>query len=223
MPSSKKQIKDLGEVMIYRRKGLKNMTLRVSPDGTIRLSLPWYVPKAAGMAFVNKKMQWLKSQTQFRPKNLVSGTKIGKLTLLIAPCPASERNWKVTDKKLIVNSTPNDEAYIKDCIKKALKAEARNYLPSRLSKLARQHGFDYKKTRLSSAATRWGSCSEKGTISLNIQLMRLPEHLIDYVLIHELCHTRQMNHSQKFWALVEEVDPSYKLHRREIRAWHPYL
>lgn len=199
------------------------MTLRVAPDGTIRLSLPWYVPKAAGMAFVDKKLQWLKRQRQFRTGKLVSGTRIGKWTLLIIPCPASERSWKITNREIIVNSPPNDETYIKDCIKKALKKEARNYLPARLGKLAYQHGYAYKKTRLSSAATRWGSCSEKGTISLNIQLMRLPEHLIDYVLIHELCHTRQMNHSQKFWALVEEIDPSYKLHRREIRSWHPYL
>ena len=105
--------------------------------------------------------------------------------------------------------------------KKALRKKAKNDLPVRLEQLAAQCGFVYKKSRLSSAGTRWGSCSSQGTISLNIYLMSLPKELIDYVIIHELCHTKHMNHSPQFWQLVAAHCPEFKLLRRRLKQHHP--
>ena len=104
---------------------------------------------------------------------------------------------------------------------KKLRERAKRYLPKRLFVLAKEFGFSYDRVRLSHASTRWGSCSSSGTISLNIGLMKLPEVLIDYVLIHELAHTREMNHSVKFWEIVEGCDRDYKRHRKALKMFNP--
>jgi predicted metal-dependent hydrolase len=97
------------------------------------------------------------------------------------------------------------------------KERARFYLSSRLKEMARKTGFKYQKFRLSSARTRWGSCSAKGTISLVWRLMMAPPEIIDYLIIHELAHTKEKNHSRAFWRLVEEFVPDYRERRRWLR------
>ncbi len=106
-------------------------------------------------------------------------------------------------------------------IKKALTKEARAFLPRRLAYLAAQHGFSYERTRFGAPKGRWGSCSSRGTISLNVSLMALDPELIDYVIIHELCHTREMNHSPRFWTLVESCLPDYKDRRKRLKTKTP--
>ncbi len=102
-----------------------------------------------------------------------------------------------------------------------LRKKAKYFLPRRLMALAKQFDFSYASVRCSHASTRWGSCTSKGVVSLNIGLMRLPDQLRDYVLIHELCHTRHLNHSPAFWAEVERCDPGYKLHRKMLKNYQP--
>jgi len=81
----------------------------------------------------------------------------------------------------------------------------------------------YSGVRFANQKGRWGSCSTAGVISLNVALMKLPEALIDYVLVHELAHTKHMNHSADFWDLVEQYYPEYRLARKELRDYSPYL
>lgn len=100
-----------------------------------------------------------------------------------------------------------------------LRAEAKAVLPQRLSELAAQHGFHYRQVRIKHNSSNWGSCSELGNINLNLNLMRLPGHLRDYVMLHELCHLRYLNHGPEFHALLESVCPGHLAFRQELRTW----
>ncbi len=85
------------------------------------------------------------------------------------------------------------------------RAEARKKLVSRLNELSEQHGFSYNKVFVRNQKTRWGSCSAKNNISLNMKLVRLPDEMIEYVLLHELVHTRIKNHSNEFWTELNRL------------------
>ena len=101
----------------------------------------------------------------------------------------------------------------------ALRREARKVLPVRLAELAAEHGFEYNQVRIKHNVSNWGSCSSKGNINLNLNLMRLPEHLRDYVMLHELCHLKYMNHGKEFHALLESVCPNHKALRTKLRDY----
>ena len=109
----------------------------------------------------------------------------------------------------------------RDYQKKQLMKKAREYLPYRLEYWAKRYGYKYDKCRLSHANTRWGSCSSNRTISLNIGLMKVPEPLRDYVILHELAHLNHMNHSKAFWAEVASHDKNYKTHERRLKHFSP--
>jgi hypothetical protein len=100
-----------------------------------------------------------------------------------------------------------------------LRAEAKAALPPRLAQLAALHGFTYNKVRIKNNTSNWGSCSELGNINLNLHMMRLPEHLRDFVMLHELCHLRYLNHGPEFHALLESVCPGHRALARELRTY----
>ena len=100
-----------------------------------------------------------------------------------------------------------------------LRIQAKAALPPRLAELAALHGFTYNSVRIKHNVSNWGSCSELGNINLNLNLMRVPEHLRDYVMLHELCHLRYMNHGPEFHALLEEVCPDHRALARELKGY----
>ncbi|MEF8833912.1 MAG: M48 family metallopeptidase, partial [Halofilum sp. (in: g-proteobacteria)] len=105
-----------------------------------------------------------------------------------------------------------------------LKAETRRTLVPRLGELARAHRLYFVRTTVRGQRTRWASCSGRGTISLNFRLLFLPGRLVEHVLLHELAHTRHLDHSRHFWSLLARLDPDWRRHHEELRAarrWVP--
>jgi predicted metal-dependent hydrolase len=98
-----------------------------------------------------------------------------------------------------------------------LRHIAKIYLPERARRIAEKYRFNPGQVRIRNQKTRWGSCSASGNISLNYKLMKYRKELIDYVIIHELCHLKEMNHSPRFWKLVECLIPEYKPLKRELK------
>ena len=130
-------------------------------------------------------------------------------------------NRELIREKLPVKNPAEQRA--RDYQKKLLMKKAREYLPYRLEYWAKRYGYTYEKCRLTHANTRWGSCSSNRTISLNIGLMKVPEVLRDYVILHELAHLNHMDHSKAFWAEVGLHDKNYKNHEKKLKFFSPGL
>ena len=150
----------------------------------------------------------------------------GKLTITV-PSGTSDflaKRFLNTMRKEIIQKLPVKDPNTqraRDAQKKILMKKAREYLPYRLEFWATKYGYHYTNIRLTHANTRWGSRSSSGTISLNIGLMKVPEPLRDYVIIHELAHINHMDHSNAFWNEVSQHDPLYKRHREQLKQFSP--
>ena len=102
---------------------------------------------------------------------------------------------------------------------KIRREDAREKLGKRLAELAQEHNFQYNRVSIRNQRTRWGSCSSKDNISLNMKLLHLPNYLIDYILLHELVHTRVKNHSKDFWNELETVVPNARTIDKQLRDY----
>lgn len=232
--SSSFQDPEFGEITVNRRIGTRYIRIRASTSGQLIVSAPRLTTLSYIRSVVESSRQRLRQIVEHsRPSSQhIDGQAIGKFhtlrvvrtSLVTAPRVRTVRQTLIVDlppsAKLSAKSTQDK---IRQETTKILRGEAKQYLPERLKNLARDGSFNYERLRFSHSRGRWGSCSTTGTISLNIALMKLPDTLIDYVLIHELCHTREMNHSKKFWKLVEQFDPLYASHRRELKNHTPAI
>ena len=146
--------------------------------------------------------------------SLVSGEKDqflanSRLGVMEIVCPP---HADFTDEKL--------QSWLHKVIEESLRRNAKSILPSRLAFLSKQCGLPYSSVKINSSQGRWGSCSARKAINLSYYLVLLPSHLIDYVLLHELCHTREMNHSERFWALLNQFTEGKALALRgELRKY----
>ena len=223
---------EFGEIVVKKQGLAKNISLRIAPDGRLRVTMPSYAPLLAAKTVIKTSRLQIRKlldqhQSQF---SYTKDRQIGKSHSLIIRSTTGTTTVKTAGTRIIASINENEDIaaaanqqLIRQKIVAALRKEAKSYLPRRLSFLAEEHGFSFKRTKITHASSRWGSCSSTGTISLNIGLMNLPFELIDYVIIHELCHTRHMNHSASFWHEVAQFDPGYKIHRAELKKYSPHI
>lgn len=121
-----------------------------------------------------------------------------------------------TTHQLTLQGPSKDISHWQPLLHQWLRRIGKYYLEKQLDQLVDITGWQYNKLSIRQQKTRWGSCTKQKNISLNYHLLFLPPHLMRYVLIHELAHTQQLNHTDKFWQLVEQYDPLYQHHRKEL-------
>ena len=121
--------------------------------------------------------------------------------------------------RLLVSGPIEDEACCRDALTRWLVRQTRNRVLPRLQDISRRTGLNYQRASVRRQTSRWASCSARRTISLNAKLLFLPPELVDYVLVHELCHLHEMNHSRRFWALVRRHHPDFRKHDGQLRAF----
>jgi predicted metal-dependent hydrolase len=129
----------------------------------------------------------------------------------------SKINWVNQHLQKMQKQQSNQQ--LQDDLTAVNRMKAKRYLIERLDDLAEKYGFVYHRVFIKNQKTRWGSCSSKDNISLNMNLVRLPQQLQDYVILHELVHTRYKNHSKKFWAAMDELVGDSKQLRKQMRKY----
>ena len=195
--------------------------------------MPLWLPYKAGEQFALSKLQWIaEHRTKHTQEHLRHGQAIGKAHHLyfVPSAEAEKATTRIRQNQievrhpqtLIASNISVQQAARTACIR-ALRSEAESLLPQRLRYLATQGGFSYASVSIKYLKSRWGSCSAQQEITLNLFLMQLPWHLIDYVLFHELTHTKVMQHGPPFWQELERHSPGAKQLRKEIREQHPTL
>lgn len=220
--------KEFGDITVHRSTLSRAIKFSVAPSGQVKVS----VPKLTSLLSIKHLIASSRGDIRkliLQTERPVYDTdmRIGKSHHLHLKTGDS---FVVHHLGLLIEITyPHDlfiqsqkvQSFIRSEVVKALRREAKHYLPKRLAYLAKQYNYTYSSTRFTHASSRWGSCSSNGTISLNIALMTLPFELIDYVLVHELCHTKEMNHSQNFWQHVASIYPDYKSRRKVLKKYSP--
>lgn len=203
---------EIGQVIYSKTQRNKNFRIRVFPDNTVKVSVPFLMKwkDAEKLVFENKQFV-IKRQTENNAKrqkidfNTIFKTYQHQISLK----KEEKININQKDKKIVIGlpevDTPKSSQIIEDVVVQIYKWEAKSILPQKVEELAKQFGFKYQQVKIRDNRSIWGSCSYRKIISLNAQLMKLPIHLIDYVILHELTHTEIRNHSQKFWNRLNQV------------------
>jgi predicted metal-dependent hydrolase len=210
-------------VGFVRHRRARHYILHVGAEGRVRVTLPWYGSKTEALRFVEERRAWIERE---RYKRAVSsarrgpwgaGTEVlfrGTLhALRVAPADARHARVAFADQALTVPVSTADDLRVP--VERHLRRLAEQELPARLRSFATRHAFVVKAVSVRGQRSRWGSCSPSGRISLNWRLIQFPDHVADYVLIHELVHLLHLNHSRRFWAGVARLCPAYQ----EARAW----
>lgn len=215
---------------VYKRRGNRNLRLSVTPHGRVRVSIPLWAPYKTGVAFAQKRLDWIKQQS--RPVVVLEqGQAIGKAHHLEFEVADVERpTSRVSGSTIIVRhsahlqtSSTAVQATARRAAVRALRNQAEQLLPQRLASLAAKHDFTYASVSVKQLRGRWGSCDQNQNIVLNLYLMQLPWELIDYVLLHELVHTRILRHGPPFWAEMEQYVAKLPAIRKQMRAQQPVL
>lgn len=205
----------------------KSITLTVLKDGRVVVKAPTRVSDVLINKFIVDKQRWLASKLsliagtneQFLDcmeykKTLLYGEK-----LLIVFDDCKSINADFNSQKLVVPEKYQSKDY-KAKIVSWYKAEAKRVLFERLKYISSKIKLTALNIKLTNAKGKWGSCSSKKEIALNWKMLMLPPDVIDYIIIHELCHLKEMNHSQNFWQTVESFLPHYKNSRSKLKKYN---
>lgn len=224
-------IKEVGTVSFTANERSRRIRLSIKSDGQIAVTMPPAVLYKDAIRFVESKADWIiRQQSKVKARSTLFSPESGFKTRFHKLAITKGNTDKVYNRvgngiiqifipDRVNHEQPKVQEFIKKTLIDVMRFEAKIYLPKRLKELADQHGFKYENVSIKNASTRWGSCSSSNNINLNLHLMRMPEHLIDYVLLHELAHTVVKNHGEKFWLLLEHCYPNCKKADKEMNNY----
>ena len=207
---------ELGAIRLQRRVGCRRISISVGRSGRITVTRPWYVSKRAALELVNEKREWFVAARQRVIKSaqsptLTTGYRTRMHTLRIESGGA-RNNYTITADEVVVtlksNIDPTSEIgqqMIRTAVIETMRAEAHAVLLPMVEQLAAQHGFSYNGLTVKNIHSKWGSCSATNHLNFSLYLMLLPGELIEFVVLHELCHTVHKNHSARFHALLNSI------------------
>lgn len=231
-PDKYYHVEPVGPVLITKNNRSRRIRLRVNHDGKVLISMPSLGSEQKALDFVRAKAGWILKQQQDIKAGLTifdSNTCFKtKFHLLKIVRVGHAKVSTMTGEGIVqVNvpgkydcQRPDIQQFIRKVIVQVMRQEARVYLPARLDELARIHGLHFGSMSVKHVKSRWGSCSSANNINLNLHLMRLPDRLIDYVLLHELAHTVEKNHGPGFWHLMEKICPGARKLNKELKRYH---
>jgi predicted metal-dependent hydrolase len=226
--------KAIGDVHVVKNNRARSLRISVRPKLGVRVTIPRGVTLNDALKFVDQKTDWIKAALE-KMKEIE-----GKVTVFMPGVEFNtfthklefEKNTELPLKAKIgvgyikvfypdenVLLDEQGQEFVKKTIEYTLRKEAKKYLPVRTAFLAERHGLKYKDLRVKNLKSRWGSCSAANNINLNIHLMRLPELLIDYVILHELAHTVHKNHGKGFWQMLENLSGNAKLLAKQMKSY----
>lgn len=231
---SKKQIisdKDFGKIHFVVRRSARNITMRVKEDG-LHVTTPPYRSITAlleAIAPFRKRLRNVCSEVKPKPFDLNFSIEAECFRLKLETSPLKNFTVSMRDETVVIAcpahadfTTDRVQTLVKNAVMRAMRKKAEEYLPPLVQYWSSLFDLPYNKVTISKARSRWGSCSSKRDISLSFYLMLLPAHLMDYVILHELAHTREMNHGPKFWELLNQLTDGKALAlRKELRMHLP--
>lgn len=234
MSSKLHHFNTIGDVAFVKNKRSKTLRITVKPNRGVTVTIPSFVSFSNAFRFVEEKKEWIRTsleriktlennQTEFKPDTDFS-TRFHKLefvqnataTLTVKVSKGVIRVFYPAESVIL---TSQGQELIRKAVEFALRKEAKAILPERVQQLAAKFNLKYSQLFLKNLKSRWGSCSAVNNINLNIHLMRLPDALIDYVILHELVHTVHKNHGPKFWLALENVSGNAKGLAKEMKKY----
>lgn len=231
---SKKQIisdKDFGKIHFVVRRSARNITMRVKEDG-LHVTTPPYRSITAlleAIAPFRERLRNVCSEVKPKPFDLNFSIEAECFRLKLETSPLKNFTVSMRDETVVIVcpahadfTTDRVQTLVKNAVMRAMRKKAEEYLPPLVQYWSSLFDLPYNKVTISKARSRWGSCSSKRDISLSFYLMLLPAHLMDYVILHELAHTREMNHGPEFWELLNQLTDGKALAlRKELRMHRP--
>jgi predicted metal-dependent hydrolase len=201
-------------VLIVRHRRARRYLLRVTPEGALRLTVPRAGSIAAGVRFAQSQIPWITAEWA-RLTSVVAwghGTAIWYRGIRV-PLSLAEGTAAWADRQMPLKGT----ADVRCAVQSHLRTLAATELPQRCLELAEHTGLRPSRIAVRNQRSRWGSCSARGAVQLNWRLIQMPPDVSDYVMLHELVHLVQPNHSRRFWRAVEGVCPEWRAAEQWLR------
>jgi predicted metal-dependent hydrolase len=208
--------------LVHNRRA-RRYVLRLRPDGSARVTIPRIGSVAEGRAFAERNVAWFERELErrarcpTRPEPWIVGTEIcfrGEQVTIEAGVNGDRGHIRFGSETIKVTDPATD---LRRLIENHLWKLAAAELPPRVFEYAMAHQLTVGRVTVRNQRTRWGSCSRRGTVSLNWRLIQAPPFVRDYLILHELMHFREMNHSRRFWRHVARVCPDYQAAERWLK------